>query len=272
MPRAVFDETRYRLAGTFVAALLALSGTPALAQPKAVSVDAKIVLAVDASRSVDQAELAVERDGYVQALRKPELIRAITAGRLGRVAFTYFEWSGQARDGGLVPWRIIAGTADADRFAEEITALPPSRSMGTSISRALAFATTLLEDDAVASDRRIIDVSGDGVNNIGPPVTRARDEAVARGVTINGLPVLVSGTRRNLPDLDRYYEECVIGGPGAFVLPAGSKEEMAYTILRKLIIEISGREPASRPIAVEYEPIDCMVGERIYHKRMWNPP
>jgi hypothetical protein len=268
----VSDDKRRRFAGTFIAALLTLSGSPALAQPKVVPVDAKIVLAVDASRSVDRTELAVERDGYVRALRQPELIRAITAGSLGRVAFAYFEWSGQARDGGLVPWRIIAGPADADRFAEEIAALPPSRSMGTSISRALAFATTLLEDDAVASDRRIIDVSGDGVNNIGPPVTPARDAAVARGITINGLPVLVSGKSRILPDLDRYYEECVIGGPGDFVLPAGSKEEMAQTILRKLIIEISGLEPATRPVAVDYEPIDCMSGERIYHKRMGNPP
>ena len=257
-------------------ALLAHASADALAQPletppQPVPVDAKIVLAVDASRSMDEVEFGVERDGYVRALRRPELIRAVTAGRLGRVAFAYFEWSGQIGDGGLVPWRIVASAADADRLAAEIAALPAPRNMGTSISRALTFGADLLENDDIASERLIIDVSGDGVNNVGPPVTRARDAALARGITINGLPVLIPGENNRLPDLDRYFEECVIGGPGAFVLPAGSRDEMAETIIRKLMLEVSDLMPELRPVPVDYEPIDCMVGERLFHKRMWNP-
>ena len=220
---------------------------------------------MDAFRSIDSAEFTVERDGYVEALRDPKLIRAIAAGRL---AFAYFEWSGQARDGGLVPWRVVGDAADAERFAAEIAALPPSRSMGTSISRALAIATRLLGRDGVTSERRIVDVSGDGVSNIAPPVTAARDEAVARGITIKGLPVLVARERSGRPDLERYFEECVIGGPGAFVLSARSREEMAETVLRKLLIEISDRAPAASPIFADYEPFDCLIGERIDPKRM----
>lgn len=254
-----------------------LAGTASRALPQesmapTVHVDATIVLAVDASRSMDDAEFGVERGGYLRALRQPALISAITAGRLGRVAFAYFEWSGQIGDGGLVPWRVVASAADADRLAAEIAALPAPRNMGTSISRALIFATALLESDGIASERRIIDVSGDGVNNIGPPVTPARDAAVARGITINGLPVLVPGERTRLPDLERYYEECVIGGPGAFVLPAASREEMAATIVHKLMIEVSGLTPPLRATPVDLEPIDCMVGERLTRKRAGNPP
>lgn len=276
-PERAASRPRPGRAGAPAAALLALacSATPGQAReaPRAaVEVDAKIVLAVDASRSIDSTELTVERDGYVQALYEPALIRAIAAGRLGRVAFAYFEWSGQASDGGLVPWRVVGGADDAEGFAAEIAALPTSRRMGTSISRALAFATLLLEQDGVTSERRIVDVSGDGVNNIGPSVTAARDGAVAHGITINGLPVLVAGEHSGRPDLERYFEECVIGGPGAFVLSAHSREEMADTVLRKLLIEISDREPAARPVLAEYEPVDCLIGERLARKRMSNPP
>lgn len=259
------------LARTIAAGLLfSLAAAPVCAQPqetpaRLVQVDAKIVLAVDASHSMDRAEFSVERDGYVQALRHPDLIRAIAAGRLGRVALAYFEWSDRARDGGLVPWRIVATAADAARLADAIVALPTSQSRGTSISRALAFATALIADDPITAERSVIDVSGDGVNNLGPPVIVARDEAVARGITINGLPVLASGNDSVFPDLDRYYEECVIGGSGAFVLPVRTDEEMARTIARKLILEVSGLRTAYRPIPAGYEPIDCEIGERLYN-------
>ena len=145
------------------------------------------------------------------------------------------------------------------------------RSRGTSISRALGFATTLIDDGSVDGARRVIDVSGDGANNIGPPVTGARDATLARGITINGLPIMASpGT---MPDLDLYYQDCVIGGDGAFVLVARNGDELARTIRRKLILEISGltRPAASAPlIPADFVPTDCLIGEKTFRNRGWN--
>jgi hypothetical protein len=211
-------------------------------------------------------KLAVQRDGYLQALRHPDLVRAITAGPLGRIAIAYFEWSGQAQDGTLVPWTVIDGPAAAGALADEIAAMPVTRTRGTSISRALNFATVLVEDDAIDGARRIIDVSGDGANNVGPPVIGARDEALARGITINGLPIVISGFGAQA-GLDRYYEDCVIGGEGAFMMVARTGDELARTIRRKLILEISGIEPDPRIIPADFEPIDCLIGEKQYRRR-----
>ena len=249
---------------------LLLAAAPAAAQPAGpVEVDAKIVLAVDASRSMDMGEFQLQRDGYRQALRHPDLARAIAAGWHGRVAIAYFEWSGFAQDGHLVPWRIVDGPDAAAALAEEITAMPVRRSRGTSIARALAFATVLLEDDLVTAPRSIIDVSGDGANNTGPPVTEARDAAVARGITINGLPVMAFRGGA-LPGLDRYYEDCVIGGPGAFVMVARDDAELAATIRRKLVIEVSGAAPPARVVPAQFEgPSDCLIGEKMYQQRNW---
>lgn len=252
-----------------VAILGLLAGGEAAAQADAgAEVDAEIVLAVDVSRSMDLNEIAVQRDGYTAALRHPDLIRAVTAGRLGRVAIAYFEWSGQAQDGALIPWRIIDTPEAAAAMADEIEGTPIQRSRGTSIARALLFATVLIEDGAVRGARRIVDVSGDGANNVGPPVTGARDETLARGITINGLPIMASpGT---MPDLDLYYQDCVIGGEGAFVMVARSGEELAATIRRKLILEISGLAPGPRLVPAEFAPVDCLIGEKAYRQRHWD--
>jgi len=258
-----------------LAILAALAGGPAAAQSEATPeagtpVDAEIVLAVDVSRSMDMQEYAVQREGYTAALRNPDLIRAVTAGRLGRVAIAYFEWSGEAQDGTLIPWRIIEGPEDAAALAGEIAQVPTMRGRGTSISRALTFATVLIEDGTVDGARRIIDVSGDGANNIGPPVTFVRDDTLARGITINGLPIVTSiGTMSNL---DFYYEDCVVGGDGAFVLVARSGEELARTIRRKLVMEISGLvpEPEARIIAADFAPTDCLIGEKQRRDRGWD--
>jgi hypothetical protein len=254
---------------SLLAALLLPVG-PVRAQENApVEVDAEIVLAVDASRSMDLTEFAVQRDGYLQALRHPDLIRAITSGPLGRVALAYFEWSGAALDGSLVPWRIVDGPPAAAAMAEEIAAMPVRRTRGTSISRAIRFATVLLDDDAVTSDRRVIDISGDGANNVGPPVTGARDEALARGITINGLPIVISAFGAQA-DLDLYYQDCVIGGDGAFVMIAASGDALARTIRRKLILEISGLAPPPRLIPADFAPTDCLMGEKLYRQRGWD--
>ncbi|HET9068446.1 MAG TPA: DUF1194 domain-containing protein [Amaricoccus sp.] len=249
-------------------AVLLLSAGLARAQ-ETVEVDAEIVLAVDASRSMDLAEFAVQRDGYLQALRHPDLIRAITAGPLGRIAIAYFEWSGQAQDGSLVPWRVIDGPAAAAGLADEIATMPVARTRGTSISRAIQFATVLIEDDAIEGTRRVIDVSGDGANNVGPPVAGARDEALARGITINGLPIVISefGAQAGL---DLYYEDCVIGGEGAFMVVAQTGEDLARTIRRKLILEISGLAPPARLVPAQFEPTDCLIGEKLYRQRDWD--
>ncbi len=229
-------------------------------------VDAEIVLAVDASRSMDINEFAVQRDGYLAALRHPDLIRAITAGRLGRVAITYFEWSGEVRDGALVPWRIIATPEDAAALAGEIASMPMARGRGTSISRAIAFASVLIDDGSVDGARQVIDISGDGANNAGPPVTGARDDAVARGITVNGLPVMTAPGGA-MDELDRYYEECVIGGIGAFVMVAHGWEDFEATIRRKLILEISGLEPEAKIVPAQYQPMDCLIGEKQFRWR-----
>lgn len=229
-------------------------------------VDAEIVLAVDASRSMDLAEFATQRDGYLAALRHPDLIRAITAGRHGKVAFAYVEWAGEIRDGALVPWRVIAGPGDAAAMADEIAAMPVVRGRGTSISRAIAFSTALLDDGSVDGARLVIDISGDGANNAGPPVTGARDEALARGITINGLPVMTAPGGA-MDGLDRYYEDCVIGGIGAFVMVAHRWEDFADTLRRKLIMEISGVAPEARVVPAQYESMDCLIGEKTFRWR-----
>ncbi|HYI06531.1 MAG TPA: DUF1194 domain-containing protein [Reyranella sp.] len=252
-------------------ALLLAAASPAVAQPlEPIDVDAEIVLAVDASRSMDLDEFAVQRDGYLQALRHPDFARAVAAGRLGRVAIAYFEWSGQVQDSGLIPWRLIDGPGAAAALADEIAAMPVERSRGTSIARAIAFATVLIEDDLVVGARRIIDVSGDGANNTGPPVTEARDAAVARDITINGLPVMAFPGGA-LADLDTYYQDCVIGGLGAFVMVARTGEELAATIRRKLIVEVSGLAPPMSAIPVDFhQPTDCLIGEKRYRQRYWD--
>ena len=258
-----------------LAVLLAAGAAAAQPAPPAATtatpVDAEIVLAVDASRSMDLTEFAVQREGYMQALRHPDLMRAVTSGFLGRVAIAYFEWSGDARDGGYVPWRIIDTPEAAQALADAISVLPISRSRGTSISRAITFGTALIEDGTVDGVRRIIDISGDGANNIGPPVTGARDVAIARGITINGLPVIMSSAQA-FPDLDFYYEDCVIGGEGAFLLVARSPEEFAGTIRRKLILEIAGYEPEAEIVPAQFaSEMDCLIGEKLRRDRGFIP-
>jgi hypothetical protein len=127
----------------------------------------------------------------------------------------------------------------------------------------------LIEDDLIEAPRSIIDVSGDGANNTGPSVTEARDAALARGITINGLPVMAFRGAA-LPNLDRYYEDCVVGGPGAFVMVARDTAELAATIRRKLVIEVSGAVPPARIVPAQFgEPVDCLIGEKMYRQRDW---
>jgi hypothetical protein len=225
-------------------------------------IDVELVLAVDVSRSMDQSEFAIQRAGYAEALRHPDFISAVKAGPHGRILVAYFEWSGAAQPESLVEWAVIDNAERAADFARQIENRPEVGSRyGTSISQAIDFAASLIAVNAFEGERKVIDVSGDGPNNMGRLVTEARDAAVAQGIIINGLPMLISPSR-TFRELDRYYADCVIGGPGAFVLPVNDISEFATAIRRKLILELSGlpSEIEAVPVAAG-DAIDCTSEE-----------
>jgi hypothetical protein len=247
----------------------------ALAAPVAADdtpVDLELVLAVDVSGSMDAGEQALQRVGYVEAFLHPEVLAAIAGGAYGRIAVTYVEWAGPRAQAVVIPWRAVDSVASAEAFAAALKAAPTSRIHGTSISGALAFASALFDGNGFVGARQAIDVSGDGPNNMGLPVVPVRDAVVARGVTINGLPLTLragsawSAPYGGLPGglLDVYYEDCVIGGPGAFFLSVQAPEQLADAIRRKLVLEIAGRPPALLPAQFTQRPprIDCLIGEK----------
>ena len=245
--------------------VLALTAPGARAEDNDVPVDAELVLAVDVSRSMDAGELRLDRDGYVAALRDPDVIAAIESGLYGRIAITYVEWGGESEQRVVIPWRVIDGRAPATAAAA-ILAGPQGPAMhDTSISSALLFADLLLRNSGFASTRRIIDISGDGANNWGPPVASARDAVVQDGITINGLPVTLHPGGPGGMDpllLTIYYEDCVVGGPDSFVLSVQSPESLAETIRRKMVQEISQREPTveAAKMTTLAPRIDCEIG------------
>ncbi|OHV88848.1 DUF1194 domain-containing protein [Mesorhizobium sp. ORS 3428] len=225
-------------------------------------VDVELVLAVDISQSMDEQEFALQRAGYVEALRHPDFISAVRSGRTGRIALAYFEWAGVVRDDGVIAWQLIDGADGANAFADKIASRPFRSFRGTSISGALRFGAELLEKSGFSAPRRVIDISGDGPNNAGLPVSATRDAALARGIVINGLPILINPSP-SVSRLDRYYADCVAGGPGSFVLPIHAASEFSTAIRRKLVQEVSGVVDA-RTIRVDAETqTDCMLGERL---------
>ena len=248
--------------------LLTLS--PAAASAQGVDVDLELVLAVDVSRSMDFEEQRLQRDGYVAAFRHPEVIQAIESGATGRIAVTYVEWAGPAHQTVIVPWTILASEADARAFADKLGEGEMMRERGTSISSGLFFTSQLFEGSGVNAPRQAIDVSGDGPNNMGPPVVPMRDRVVAQGITINGLPILLRPGGGfgpyGIADLDVYYEDCVIGGPGAFMITVTDVEQFPEAIRRKLVLEIAGAVPEPKLIpAAAFVPqprIDCLIGEK----------
>ena len=259
-----------RFAVTCRAAALALAlAIPdvARAEDNDVPVDVELVLAVDISRSMDAAELQLQRDGYVAALRHPDVIGAIESGFYGRIAVTYVEWAGPSEQTIVMPWRVIDDRASAEATAALLTGRQGRGKHGTSISAALLFADRLFLTNGLAGTRRIIDISGDGPNNWGPAVTGARDAVVEGGITINGLPVtLHPGGPGGLDakTLTIYYEDCVTGGPDAFVLSVQAPEFLAETIRRKMVLEISQQEPVLGRAKMTKRPprISCEIGHR----------
>jgi hypothetical protein len=259
-----------RLQWAVIVSLCVLSGSTGAEQYR-VAVDLELVIAVDVSYSMDIEEQRVQREGYVAAFRRPEIVKALRGGPLGKVAVTYIEWGGSAVQ--VVPWTLIDGLESAARFTEDLGRQPVRRISFTSISNALAFARVLIRSNGFRASRRVIDVSGDGPNNAGAPVPVARDASIAEGIVIDGLPIMLKEAGpdpASIPDIDVYYEKCVIGGDGAFVLTVSDITQFPESIRHKLLMEISGLKLSGLPrrqmgmVRVQYtEPYNCLVGEEL---------
>jgi hypothetical protein len=261
------------LAGGDLIGAAAPSQKPAAANKQTVpSVDVELIIAVDVSYSMDLDELAVQREGYAQAIVSKEFLQALRSGPTNKISVTYFEWSASSDQKIIIPWRVIDGPEAADAVANEIMNTPVRRGSRTSISGAILFAIPLFDEDPYQGLRRVIDISGDGPNNNGPPVTPTRDEALGRGIVINGLPIMVrepSYSTTDIDNLDWYYEDCVIGGPGSFVVPIKDRERFKEAIRSKLIQEVAGRTPR-RPVVPtsDTQPrVNCMIGEKLWQDR-----
>ena len=224
---------------------------PAMASA-AEQVDLLLVLAADVSRSVDAGKFQLQRDGYAAAISDPRVLDAIRSGRKGRIGLTFIEWSGAGSQRVLIDWTTIADGESAKGFGDRLLEAPRSFADRTSISGAIEFAMNQLARAPYESARRTIDVSGDGTNNAGGDVTIARDQALAQGVTINGLVILSETPLAWNPDhtnppggLENYYRSNVIGGPGAFVMAAQNFGSFGQAIVRKMIAEVArAPEPA----------------------------
>lgn len=245
---------------------------PGTRVPGALPVDVELVLAVDISYSMDADELALQRDGYAEAITSSEFLQALKGGMHGRVALTYIEWAGVTEQRILLPWRLIDGAESARAAAAEIALAPIRRAYRTSISGVLRFASPMFDDNGVTGIRRVIDISGDGTNNQGPLVTTARDETIAKGIVINGLPIMLkrpNPATMDIPNLDIYYQDCVVGGAGAFVLPVRTREKFKEAIRTKLVLEIASRTPEPHVMPAQARPprISCTIGERMWQER-----
>jgi hypothetical protein len=269
----------HRLAAAALAAVALSMAADAAPTPhfadtsaNAVPVDVELILAVDVSYSMDPEEQALQREGYVQALRSKEFLTALREGAHGKIAVMYFEWAGQFDQKILMPWRLIDGPEAADAVADELARAPYRRASRTSISGGLSFAKPLFDTSGYRGLRRVIDVSGDGANNAGAPVVPTRDGVTAAGITINGLPIMIRRSRGSMMDIDNldvYYEDCVIGGPGAFVVPIHERSQFVEATRTKLILEIAGRQPEARvvPAAAREPRVNCLIGEKLWQDR-----
>jgi len=239
------------------------------------TVDLELVLAVDVSYSMEPDDLAAQRDGYAKAIVSEEFLRAVRAGPAGKIALSYFEWSSTSDQKIIVPWRQIDGPGAAEAVATEITNAPIRRGSRTSISSAINFAASLFERNPYSGSRRVIDISGDGPNSNGDPVTSSRDTALQQGIVITGLPVMTNATTaaptdfQHIDHIDWYYEDCVIGGPGSFVVPITNRENFQAAIRTKLAFEVAGLTPDQSPArSTDKAPrVLCTIGEKLWQER-----
>ena len=237
---------------SWLLAALLLPGLSAAASDR--QVDVELVLAVDISYSMDYDELALQREGYIAAIASEQFLDAMQRGPIGKIAVTYVEWAGAAEQQIVVPWHVIDGPASADEFVRRLREAPIRRAYRTSISNALKFSARLF-GASYKGLRRVIDVSGDGTNNQGELIVPVRDEIVRQGITINGLPIMLKTpltSMIDLPELDVYYQDCVIGGPGAFLVPVRERHQFADAIRNKLMLEIAGVRPRSIPLPQDF--------------------
>ena len=245
-------------------------------------VDLALVIAVDVSFSMDPDEQTLQRDGFIEAFRSPVVHDAIARGAVGRIAVAYMDWAGSSDQRLLIPWTVIDGKERALAFADELSRKPTRRASRTSIAGALDFAVKLQEENGFAALRRVIDVSGDGPNNQGRPVLAARADALSRGITVNGLPIMLKAPGYfDITDLDLYYRDCVIGGQGAFMVPARDIGQVRDAVKTKIIMEIAERPSAGRahasfgggiviPAQAEARRGNCLAGEQQWRDRMGN--
>jgi hypothetical protein len=239
-----------------LAALAAL--VAAVAPARAENVDLLLILAADVSRSIDDVEFNLQRKGYATALSDPKVLAAIASGPNRSIAVCFVEWSDTLDQKVVVDWTTIRDGEDAAAVGATMLAAPRSFASRTSISGAIYFSLGQFSSSAPSADRRIIDISGDGTSNAGPPVTEARDQAVSKGITINGLAIINTQTRPGFAmhtqppgGLPNYYKENVIGGPGAFLLVVENFETFADAISRKLVNEIAGTVPDTRTASLK---------------------
>ncbi len=231
-----------RIVLRLVLLLAALAGAPARAEP----VDLHLVLAVDVSRSVDDDEFRLQREGYAAAFNDPRVLRAIRSGGLGRIAVTYFEWSGELAQKVIVDWTVVGDEESAAGFAADLLRAPRPFADRTAIGVAIDYAIRLFEKSPHEAKRRTIDVSGDGTNTNGTPAEIARDRAIAQGITVNGIVILSPVPMPWNPwhthppgGLENWYREHVTGGPGSFTMVAEDFQSFSYAIANKLIREIA---------------------------------
>lgn len=233
------------LLGGFLFAVLTWA-PPAWAE----EVDLELVIATDVSRSIDEGEALLQRQGVAAAFRSQEVIDAIQSGSLGKIGVAYVDWSIDAFNKIVIDWLVIEDEESAEAFASALLNTPPSYGQRTSISGLISLAVQMLETNDLEGNYRTIDISGDGPNNAGLPLAGIRDKAIAEGVTINGLPILAEDAqfrgRGYFPDIDKYYVACVIGGRAAFALPARGFQDFAAAMRRKLVLEISGVLPQTQ--------------------------
>ena len=266
-----------RVFAAVAAGLLLAAFSPAMPSPagEPIPVDIELVIAVDISYSMDYDELALQRGGYITALTSKQFLDALRQGAHGRIAVTYVEWAGANDQQVLVPWQLIDGPAAATAFANKLGEAPIRRAYRTSISGALKFSAALFDRSDFKGIRRVIDVSGDGTNNQGDLIEPTRDDVIAKGITINGLPIMLKvpvTSMIDIPNLDEYYEDCVIGGPGAFVVPARDRKHFVDAIRNKLVLEVSNLQwpqpwkPKVVP-AVKPPRVSCTIGERMWQER-----
>jgi hypothetical protein len=223
-------------------------------------------------------ELEIQRRGYAEALVSEPVVRAITQGLTGQVAVAYMEWAGQSSQRVVIDWRLLSSRDDAEALAAELSSGFSVSMRRTSISSALLAAADLFDGNGFIGLRQVIDISGDGPNNEGLPVTEARDQVLARGIVINGLPLMTNdgfATGFNLPDLDEYYRQCVVGGPTAFVVPVTDWDQFAEAVRQKLVLELVGLPPPPGLAAPERPSPDrilpaqgynCLIGEQIWRR------